>query len=170
MTTMTPNSPSECFGDATSTAAAQCAPSVPGHHPPSGRILIVDDDPIILKTCSIKLTAAGYEVFTALGPSEAITAVGSSELDIIIVDVNFPPDVAHGGMPSWDGPRLMCWLRTLKGAADARYIIITGDDLTTVKQDRLSAHAIAFFQKPLDYRLLLAALAKHLKPGLAQVG
>lgn len=125
------------------------------------RVLVVDDDPVILATASSRLKAAGFEVLTALDPSQAITAVGAHKIDVILLDINFPPDVPHGGMPSWDGLHLMCWLRTLENAADACYIVISGDDVASVQRQRLAGPAVAFFQKPIDYRLLLSTIEKQ---------
>ncbi|MEI9865127.1 MAG: response regulator [Limisphaerales bacterium] len=64
------------------------------------RILIVDDNEVILKTVSLKLQGAGYKVVTALDGAEAVAAVRREAPDLILLDISFPPDV--GGV-EWDG-------------------------------------------------------------------
>src|SRR5689334_12871467 len=75
------------------------------------KILIVDDSLIILKTLSIKLKAAGYQVFTAVDGSEAVSTVRRERPHLILLDIGFPPDVGHGGGVAWDGFLIMTWLR-----------------------------------------------------------
>src|SRR5437773_11788864 len=57
------------------------------------KILVVDDDRVILKALSIKLNAKGYDVLTATDGSEAVTAVRTHKPDLILLDISFPPDL-----------------------------------------------------------------------------
>src|SRR5947208_14697685 len=79
----------------------------------SRKILIVDDDAVILKTVSIKLSNVGYQVVTAVDGADAIRAMREERPDLIIVDIHFPPDVPHGGGVPWDGFILMKWLSAM---------------------------------------------------------
>ena len=110
----------------------------------------------------MKLLAAGYQVFTATDGSEAIAAVGEHQPDFILLDFNFPPDVSHGGLPGWDGLRLLNWLRSLKGAERARFIMITSEDPAGLEHHPLAAPVAAFFQKPINHQQLLATIAAEL--------
>ena len=74
------------------------------------KILVVDDNEIILKTISLKLQGAGYQVITALDGSEAVAAARKETPDLILLDISFPPDV--GGV-AWDGFRIMEWFHRL---------------------------------------------------------
>ena len=126
-------------------------------------ILVVDDDQVIRKTTSIVLEAAGYNVATAEDPSEALRAINGQNghtPDIILLDLNFPPDVSCGGVASWDGVQLLQWVGSSN--ADARFIIVTGDDKDTVSAKGLRNPAITVFRKPLDYRALLATISTML--------
>src|SRR5215831_6595678 len=80
------------------------------------RILVVDDDPVILKTAGMKLRAAGYDLRTVADCSEAIAAVAEFKPELILLDVYFPPEGLNGGTTAWDGFKLMGWLQTLKNA------------------------------------------------------
>src|SRR5215472_3083637 len=73
------------------------------------RILVVDDDPVILKTADMKLRAAGYDVRTVADCSEAIAAVAEYKPKLLLLDVNFPPEGLNGGTTAWDGFKLMGW-------------------------------------------------------------
>ncbi len=59
-----------------------------------GRVLIVDDEPSILKTLRICLSQAGYDVIEAGDGQEAITALDSGDnalmVDTIICDIRMP--------------------------------------------------------------------------------
>src|ERR1051326_3376104 len=91
------------------------------------KILIVDDNRLILKAISAKLTPHGYQTLTAIDGSEAVSTVRRERPDLILLDINFPPDVAHGGGVAWDGFLIMSWLRRMDEAAKTPVVIITGN-------------------------------------------
>ena len=74
------------------------------------KILVVDDNEIVIKTISLKLQGAGYQVLTAMDGSAAVAAARQESPDLILLDLSFPPDVA--GVP-WDGFRIMEWFHRL---------------------------------------------------------
>lgn len=54
------------------------------------RILVVDDEPLILQTAALVLSGHGYEVHTAGDGFEALTALSRSLPDILISDLSMP--------------------------------------------------------------------------------
>lgn len=54
------------------------------------RILVVDDSPDTLEVVRRNLTASGYEVLTVPGVSEAVRALDSTHLDLVITDLRMP--------------------------------------------------------------------------------
>src|SRR5258708_5695710 len=72
-------------------------------------ILVVDDNLVLQKTIASKLKVRGYDVIIAEDGSAAATAVGRLKPDLILMDVNFPPDVSGGGL-AWDGFLIVRWL------------------------------------------------------------
>jgi DNA-binding response OmpR family regulator len=68
------------------------------------KILVVDDDPKILKALDQALRKEGYEVFRAADGEEALQAVRSSDPDLIILDIM---------LPKLDGFEVCAKLRTL---------------------------------------------------------
>ncbi len=116
------------------------------------KILVVDDNEIILKTLSLKLQGAGYQVFTALDGSEAVTVARKETPDLILLDISFPPDV--DGVP-WDGFRIMEWFHRLDTSKKIPIIIITGLEDDKNRERASSGGAVAFFHKPIDHDDLL---------------
>lgn len=125
------------------------------------KILVVDDNEIILQTIAAKLRRAGYEPFLALDGLEAVTVARQTTPDLILLDLNFPPDV-YG--EAWDGFRIMEWLRRLDNTREVPIIMISG---TPVASDHERAHlsgVTAFFAKPLDHADLLNVIRDTLDP------
>lgn len=122
---------------------------------PRPKILVVDDNAVILKTLSFKLKAKGYDIFTALDGAEAVSTARKEKPDLILLDISFPPDVAHGGGVPWDGFLIMEWLRRIDELKDTPIIVITGGDPMKYEKRALTAGAVAFFHKPLDHDSLI---------------
>src|SRR5512136_2500361 len=114
------------------------------------KILVVDDNAVILKTISVKLAANGYNVVTAEDGGAAVSAVRREKPDLILLDISFPPDVAHGGGVAWDGFLIMNWLRRLEEGKNVPIIVITGGDPAKCKDKALAAGATGFFRKPVN--------------------
>src|SRR6266404_690420 len=122
------------------------------------KILIVDDSPVILKAFSNKLRASGFEPLTAQDGGTAVNLARQQKPDLIILDINFPPDVAHGGGVAWDGFLIINWLRRMDEARHTPVIVITGEAGANYKERALAAGAVEFFQKPVDPEQLVAAI------------
>jgi CheY-like chemotaxis protein len=87
--------------------------------------------------------------------STAVSCVRRDRPDLIILDINFPPDVAHGGGISWDGFKILEWLRRLDEARDTPIIFITSNDSAKFRDRAMAVGAVAFFQKPIDQEEML---------------
>jgi CheY-like chemotaxis protein len=128
---------------------------------PRKKILVVDDDPISVKTLSLTLNARGYNVFSAVNGSEAIGVMRQENPDMILVDVCLPPDVASGGIVPWDGFQVTRWLQHAN-TKRIPAIIISGSNKPDYKQRAASVGADAFMCKPLDKAVLLGSIAAAL--------
>ena len=122
---------------------------------PKKKILVVDDNEVILKTVSLKLQACGYQIITALDGSEAVAAARKETPDLILLDISFPPAV--DGVP-WDGFRIMDWFRRLDPGKKVPIIIITGLEDMKNKERATSSGAVAFFHKPINHDDLLKVI------------
>ena len=122
------------------------------------KILVVDDSLVILKVLDFELKSAGYAVLTAPDGAAAISLARQEKPDLVLLDVSFPPDVAHGGGVSWDAFTIMAWMKRLEETAKIPVIIITSSDPAKIKDKAMAAGAVAFFQKPIDHDKLLATI------------
>jgi len=122
---------------------------------PARKILVVDDDKIILKTLSLELQRADYQVFTALDGAEAVAAARKENPDLILMDICLPPAV--DGVP-WDGFRVMNWLRRLDEEKKTPIIIMTGSEDPKIKERAMTSKVVAFFHKPIDHQDLLMVI------------
>jgi CheY-like chemotaxis protein len=122
---------------------------------PAKKILVVDDNEIILKTVTLKLQGAGYRVVTAMDGAEAVAAARKEAPDLVLLDISFPPDV--GGV-EWDGFRIMEWFHRLESVKKTPVIIITGGQDASFKQRAVASGALAFFHKPIDHDDLLKVI------------
>jgi CheY-like chemotaxis protein len=119
---------------------------------PAKKILVVDDNEIVIKTITLKLQGAGYRVIAAMEGSDAVALARKENPDLILLDISFPADV--GGVP-WDGFRIMEWFHRLDSAKKIPVIVITGSEEPKTRERATAAGAVAFFQKPLEHDYLL---------------
>ena len=125
------------------------------------KILVVDDNAVVVKAIQMQLIKAGFEVLVATDGSEAISAVRTQKPDLIVLDISFPADVGSTGM-TWDGFLIMQWLRRLEEAKNTPIIIITGEDPAKYRPQALKLGATAFFSKPVDSGTLVEAVNRAL--------
>lgn len=120
------------------------------------RILVVDDDEIIVELLSMVLERAGYEVLTASDGAQAIAILQGAQpdqaVDILMVDLM---------MPVMDGLRFMRWLRTEQKSA-LPVLALTGMSKPSEVQAALQAGADAVLNKPIEPRLIVEKLAELL--------
>lgn len=117
------------------------------------RILVVDDDPGILRAVS-RVFASRYEVATALGSAAALEIVARFRPALALVDIR---------MPEMNGFELMRHLRV--AAPDIDVILMTGNaeepDANLVQA--IDAGAFYFIQKPFERQVLLALAGRCLE-------
>ena len=119
------------------------------------KILVVDDNEIVIKTISLKLQGAGYSVLTAMDGATAVSTARKESPDLILLDLSFPPDT--DGV-AWDGFRIMEWFHRLDTVKKIPIIVITGTDDPGAKQRATNTGAVAYFQKPLEHDYLLKVI------------
>jgi len=126
--------------------------------PNAKKILVVDDNQVILKTTLQTLSANGYQVTTATGGPEALSAVRKEKPDLILLDLTFPLDAANVGGPMQDGFFIIQWLRRTPETKEIPVIMISATDPEKFKDRALSTGVVASFHKPIDTGKLLAAI------------
>src|SRR5579859_6450269 len=70
------------------------------------RILIVDDNSVVLKAFELKLKSDGFVVTTSSNSASVASTAEQARVELIVLDVNFP---ASGAM-EWNGFTVMQWL------------------------------------------------------------
>jgi DNA-binding response OmpR family regulator len=125
----------------------------PGHDFASlRRILVVDDDPAILRLVSEKLERAGFEVFTATSGQHALDTIEMRGLPhLAIVDIN---------MPGIDGFEFS---RTVQKIADLPIILLTAVDEEETVIRGIEHFAEDYVIKPFSPRELIARVQRVLR-------
>jgi CheY-like chemotaxis protein len=126
-------------------------------------ILVVDDNPVVLKAFEMKLKAEGFAVTTTPNAASVAGMAATAKVDVIILDISFPAE----GQMEWSGFTIMQWLKRFPELGDIPVIMITGSDSVQYREEALAAGAVAFFQKPVRYSDLLAVILQALgsRPG-----
>jgi two-component system, OmpR family, KDP operon response regulator KdpE len=115
------------------------------------RILVVDDEPQILRALQTSLRAAGYEVETASNAASALAAAGSHPPDAVILDLVLPD-----GTGTEIARRLREWT-----SAPILVLSVVGED--SEKVAALDAGADDYVTKPFSGDELLARLRAALR-------
>jgi two-component system KDP operon response regulator KdpE len=110
------------------------------------RVLVVDDEPQILRALRINLRVRGYEVDTAASATQALETAGRRPPDLVILDL---------GLPDLDGMEVIGGLR---GWTTAPIIVLSGRADSTDKVDALDAGADDYVTKPFGMDELLARM------------
>ena len=153
-------------------APIEVIPAVPAPKPVPANghtILVVDDDPIFLKATAMKFESNGFEVITAKDGSEAIQAARRKKPNLLVLDVNFPPDVASGGSVPWDGFRIMSWLRRFDDFKLTPIVMASIGDPVQYTRLAIGSGATAFFHKQMNPSQLLTLVNTTLaRPGIVR--
>jgi two-component system KDP operon response regulator KdpE len=115
------------------------------------RVLVVDDEPQILRFLRPALDAAGYEVIEAETGAAAIRDVATKAPDIVILDL---------GLPDMDGKEVITRLR---GWSDIPIIILSARDRETEKIAALDLGADDYIEKPFGIGELTARIRTALR-------
>lgn len=101
------------------------------------KILVVDDDAIVIISCQRILEAEGYEVTTVHGAEEALEVVRKSRFDLLLIDVK---------MPKHDGLYLMREVK--KDLPGIPIVVMSGYPTPETIADVMKAGATHFIPKP----------------------
>jgi len=106
---------------------------------PAHRILVVDDEPTVLKFVSALLQREGYAVFSARGAEEALEIARKSNFDVLITDYKMTPI---------DGLELLRQIR--QHFPNTAVIVLSGAGTVEVAVDALKAGAFDYLPKPVS--------------------
>jgi two-component system KDP operon response regulator KdpE len=110
------------------------------------RVLVVDDEPQIVRALRINLRARAYDVHTAGSGTDALRVAAAHPPDLVILDL---------GLPDLDGIEVIAGLR---GWTTAPIIVLSGRTDSADKVDALDAGADDYLTKPFGVDELLARM------------
>ncbi|MEU8800222.1 response regulator [Spirillospora sp. NPDC048819] len=110
------------------------------------RVLVVDDEPQLLRALRINLRARDYDVEVAADGTTALRRAGASPPDLVVLDLGLPDipgiDVIHG----------------LRGWTRVPIIVLSGRAGSQDKVEALEAGADDYVTKPFDIAELVARI------------
>jgi two-component system KDP operon response regulator KdpE len=115
------------------------------------RVLVVDDEPGLLRALAINLRARSYEVDVAADASAALASAARQPPDVVVLDL---------GLPDMDGTDV---IRGLRGWTRAPIIVLSARTNQSDKVDALDAGADDYVTKPFGMDELLARLRAALR-------
>jgi len=110
------------------------------------RVLVVDDEPQILRALRINLRVRQYDVYTAATGAQALEVAAAHPPDLVILDL---------GLPDMDGVDVIGGLR---GWTAAPIIVLSGRTDSADKVEALDAGADDYVTKPFGVEELLARM------------
>jgi two-component system KDP operon response regulator KdpE len=116
-------------------------------------VLIVDDDPSLLRALRVNLAARGYHVNTAPDATTGLASASRHPPDLAIVDL---------GLPDLDGMRVV---EGLRGWTEVPIIVLSARYAETAKVAALDAGADDYVTKPFGMDELLARMRAALRRG-----
>ncbi|WP_067574689.1 response regulator [Nocardia acidivorans] len=114
--------------------------------PAPTKVLVVDDEPQILRALRINLSVRGYEVTTASTGAAALRAAAEKHPDVVVLDL---------GLPDMDGIEVLAGLR---GWTSTPVIVLSARTDSSDKVEALDAGADDYVTKPFGMDELLARL------------
>jgi two-component system, OmpR family, KDP operon response regulator KdpE len=115
------------------------------------RVLVVDDEPQLLRALRINLSARRYEVVVAADGAAALEAAARHVPDIVVLDL---------GLPDMDGTDVIAGLR---GWTKVPILVLSGRTDAADKVDALDAGADDYVTKPFSMDELMARLRALLR-------
>jgi len=115
------------------------------------RVLVVDDEPQILRAMAINLRARGYDVDLAPDGEHALELAAHNHPDVVVLDL---------GLPGMDGVEV---IRGLRGWSTVPIVVLSVRDAEPDKVAALDAGADDYVTKPFGMDELLARLRAALR-------
>src|ERR1700687_5660144 len=126
---------------------------------PRPKILVVDDDPDLVRALRLRLRANNYDVATATDGYSAIASAQKEHPALIILDL---------GLPVGDGFVVLDRLQNSDALSGVPVIVLSARDPQSNEERALKAGAAAFFQKPADNDELMDVIRVSIGPGQEQ--
>ena len=117
----------------------------------SKRILIVDDDEMVLMAVNELLNQEGYDVQSASSGSEALKKLEENSYDLIMLDII---------MPEMDGFSVCKKIRAKDNCEEIPIVFLSAKSSEADKSDGLDAGANLFLSKPISPDKLIEVISQ----------
>src|SRR6266536_3305270 len=117
--------------------------------PARGRVLIADDEPMLLRGLQRVLSRAGYEVITANDGQQAAELLVQMEFDAIVSDIS---------MPGMNGIQLL--RRARERDLDVPVLLVTGAPAVETAVEALEYGAFQYLPRPVESKQFEQAVEK----------
>jgi two-component system, OmpR family, phosphate regulon response regulator PhoB len=118
------------------------------------RILVVDDDPVIVRLLEVNFRLDGFEVATATKGEDAVTLATEAPPDVILLDVM---------MPGMDGYEVYRRLREVPGVADVPVFFLSARAKDEDRARGIESGVIDYVTKPFDPTDLVAMVRRRVE-------
>lgn len=123
----------------------------------SKKILVIDDEELIVKSLSKLLERNGFEVFIIKNGQDAIAIAEEEYVDLIISDIRMP------GMNGIETIRNILGIYTQKKSPAPAVIFITGYADKKIEKEAKDLNPAAYIYKPFDISALVDKINEVLK-------
>jgi DNA-binding response OmpR family regulator len=117
------------------------------------KILVIDDDPLIVELLKMRLTDAGHQVSVAMDANGGMMVAAREKPELITLDYQ---------MPAGDGAKMLQRLRGNTFTASTPVIFVTGKSSDDLDQSLMNAPRVRFLQKPIEMDVLNRLIAELL--------
>ncbi len=122
----------------------------------SKKIMVIDDEPLVLKSIGKLLEIEGYYVTTSLSGKEALSIIEQEEIDLVISDIRMP------NMSGVETINVMIERCKEKNQDAPPFIFITGFSDEVVNQRALDMDPADFIYKPFNRIDFIGSVKKAL--------
>ena len=116
------------------------------------RVLIVDDEPLLVRALTMNLTSRGFEVVTAVDAAGALHHIAADDPDVVLLDL---------GLPDMDGTSVIDAMRHSR--PELPILVLSARTTSQDKVGALDLGAVDYLTKPFDMNELVARLRATLR-------
>jgi len=116
------------------------------------KILIIDDEPDIIKVTAFRLKKVGFEVIIAIDGTSGLEKAASEKPDFILLDL---------GLPDIDGSEVCKKLKSTESLKKIPVVILSASS-DSIKKEAEKAKAESYLLKPYEPEELIATANKYI--------
>ena len=119
----------------------------------NGRVLIIEDDPVVIQSTSMVLETVGCEVCSGLGGEEGLARAVEERPDLILLDIM---------MPDLDGWQVLQKLKSSEETRDIPVVIFTAYEVSRGREGLVERGAVGLVQKPFEPEELIDIVRRNI--------